>query len=46
MNGTGTLAPLTDCVCIHPTLSEGAKAAAGNLQPAEIPDAAGDLPVR
>jgi len=46
MNGTGTLAPLLDCVCIHPTLSEGVKAAAGNLQPAEIPDAAGDLPVR
>jgi pyruvate/2-oxoglutarate dehydrogenase complex dihydrolipoamide dehydrogenase (E3) component len=37
MNGTGTLAPLLDCVCIHPTLSEGVKAAAGNLQPAETP---------
>ena len=46
MNGTGTLAPLLDCVCIHPTLSEGVKAAAGNLQAAEIPDTAGDLPVR
>lgn len=37
MNGTGTLAPLLDCVCIHPTLSEGVKAAAGNLQLAEPP---------
>lgn len=35
MNGTGTLAPLLDCVCIHPTLSEGVKAAAGDLRPAE-----------
>ncbi len=42
--GTGTLAPLTDCICIHPTFSEGVKAAAGNLRPLEIPDAAGDLP--
>lgn len=45
MAGTGTLAPLTDCICIHPTFSEGVKAAAGNLRPAEIPGAAGDLPV-
>ncbi len=37
MNGTGTLAPLLDCVCIHPTLSEGVKAAAGDLQPVAIP---------
>lgn len=44
MAGTGTLAPLTDCICIHPTLSEGVKAAAGNLRPSEIPAAAGDLP--
>jgi pyruvate/2-oxoglutarate dehydrogenase complex dihydrolipoamide dehydrogenase (E3) component len=44
MAGTGTLAPLTDCICIHPTFSEGVKAAAGNLRPMEIPDAAGDLP--
>jgi len=44
MAGTGTLAPLTDCICIHPTLSEGVKAAAGNLRELEIPDAAGDLP--
>lgn len=46
MNGTGTLAPLLDCICIHPTLSEGVKAAAGDLRPAEILDATGDLPVR
>jgi len=44
MAGTGTLAPLTDCICIHPTFSEGVKAAAGNLRPVEILDAAGDLP--
>ncbi len=44
MAGTGTLAPLTDCICIHPTFSEGVKAAAGSLRPLEIPDAAGDLP--
>jgi hypothetical protein len=44
MAGTGTLAPLTDCICIHPTFSEGVKAAAANLRPLEIPDAAGDLP--
>ena len=41
MAGTGTLVPLTDCICIHPTFSEGVKAAAGNLQPVEIPDACG-----
>jgi pyruvate/2-oxoglutarate dehydrogenase complex dihydrolipoamide dehydrogenase (E3) component len=46
MNGTGTLQPLLDCVCIHPTLSEGVKAAAGDLQPAELPDAASDLAPR
>ncbi len=45
MAGTGTLAPLTDCVCIHPTFSEGVKAAAGNLRHVEIPGTAGDLPV-
>lgn len=32
MAGTGTLAPLTDCICIHPTFSEGVKAAAGDLR--------------
>lgn len=42
--GTGTVAPLLDCICIHPTFSEGVKAAAGQLRLAEIPDAAGDLP--
>jgi hypothetical protein len=45
MSGTGTIAPLIDCICIHPTFSEGVKAAAGNLREVEIPDAAGDLPV-
>lgn len=44
MAGTGTLGPLTDCICIHPTFSEGVKAAAANLRLVEIPDAAGDLP--
>lgn len=44
MAGTGTLAPLTDCICIHPTFSEGVKAAAGNLREVGIPDATGDLP--
>lgn len=41
MSGTGTLAPLLDCICIHPTFSEGVKAAAGSLREVEIPDAAG-----
>ncbi len=44
MNATGTVAPLMDCICIHPTFSEGVKAAAGSLWPVEIADAAGDLP--
>lgn len=44
MSGNGTLAPLLDCICIHPTFSEGVKAAAGNLREIEIPDATGDLP--
>jgi pyruvate/2-oxoglutarate dehydrogenase complex dihydrolipoamide dehydrogenase (E3) component len=44
MAGTGTIAPLMNCICIHPTFSEGVKAAAGNLRELEIPDAAGDLP--
>ncbi len=39
MSATGTLAPLLDCICVHPTLSEGVKAAAGNLRPYEIPEA-------
>jgi pyruvate/2-oxoglutarate dehydrogenase complex dihydrolipoamide dehydrogenase (E3) component len=42
--GAGTVAPLVDCICIHPTFSEGVKAAAGNLRPVEIPDATGDMP--
>ncbi len=41
--GDGTISPLTDCICIHPTLSEGVKAAAGSLKPVEIPTAAGSL---
>ncbi len=32
MAGTGTVAPLLDCICIHPTFSEGVKAAAANLR--------------
>lgn len=42
--GAGTMAPLLDCICIHPTFSEGVKAAAGNLREVEILDATGDLP--
>ncbi len=41
--GDGTLSPLIDCICIHPTFSEGVKAAAGNRKPVEIPTAAGNL---
>ncbi len=41
--GDGSVSPLTDCVCVHPTLSEGVKAAAGNLRQLEIPTAAGQL---
>ena len=44
MSGTGTLAPLLDCICIHPTFSEGVKSAAGSLREVEVPDAAGGLP--
>ena len=44
MAGTGTLAPLLDCMCIHPAFSEGVKATAANLREAQIPDTTGDLP--
>lgn len=42
--GAGSVAPLVDCICIHPTFSEGVKAAASNLRPLEIPDATGSIP--
>jgi hypothetical protein len=43
MANGGTLAPLTDFIYIHPTLSEGVKAAAGRLPEAEIRQPTGDL---
>src|SRR3970282_705637 len=30
-----TIAPLTNCICVHPTLSEGVKTAVTNLKPVE-----------
>ncbi len=30
-----SIAPLTSCMCVHPTLSEGVKAAVTNLKPIE-----------
>jgi pyruvate/2-oxoglutarate dehydrogenase complex dihydrolipoamide dehydrogenase (E3) component len=39
-----TIAPLTECICVHPTLSEGVKAAVTNLKPVEsVLTATGDL---
>lgn len=39
-----TIAPLTHCMCVHPTLSEGVKAAVSNLKPVEaVATATGDL---
>ena len=39
-----TIAPLTECICVHPTLSEGVKAAVTSLKPVEsVPTATGDL---
>lgn len=39
-----TIAPLTNCICVHPTLSEGVKAAVGSLKPVEaIATATGNL---
>lgn len=45
MMHTGSIDPLQACICIHPTLSEGVKAAAVNLRPLEsVATATGDLP--
>ncbi|MBI3287070.1 MAG: FAD-dependent oxidoreductase [Chloroflexi bacterium] len=39
-----SIAPLTHCICVHPTLSEGVKAAVTNLKPVEaVLTATGDL---
>lgn len=39
-----TIAPLTHCMCVHPTLSEGVKAAVSNLKPVEaVATATGNL---
>lgn len=44
MMHTGSVDPLQACVCIHPTLSEGLKAAAVNLKPMEsVATAMGDI---
>ncbi len=41
----GAIDPLQACICVHPTLSEGVKAAAVNLKPLEaVATATGDLP--
>ncbi len=40
----GSIDPLQACICVHPTLSEGVKAAVVNLKPLEaVATAAGDL---
>lgn len=45
MMQAGSIDPLQACVCIHPTLSEGVKAAASKLKPLEaVASATGDLP--
>ena len=45
MMHTGSVNALQECVCVHPTLSEGVKAAVANLKPLEaVPTATGDLP--
>lgn len=45
MMHTGSVNPLQECICVHPTLSEGVKAAVANLKPLEaVPTATGDLP--
>ncbi len=36
-----SIAPLTSCICVHPTLSEGVKAAVTNLKPLEAVSTAG-----
>ena len=46
MMHTGSIDPLQNCICIHPTLSEGVKAAVVNLRPLEaVATATGDLPL-
>jgi len=41
----GSIDPLQACVCVHPTLSEGVKAAVTKLKPLEaVATATGDLP--
>lgn len=45
MMHTGSIDPLQACICVHPTLSEGVKAAVVNLKPLEsVATATGDLP--
>ena len=45
MMHTGSIAPLVACTCVHPTLSEGVKAAAVALRPMDaVQTATGDLP--
>ncbi len=45
MMHTGSIDPLQACVCVHPTLSEGVKAAAVKLKPLEsVATAMGDIP--
>ncbi len=45
MMHTGSIDPLQACVCVHPTLSEGVKAAVTKLKPLEaVATATGDLP--
>jgi len=42
----GSIDPLQACICVHPTLSEGVKAAVVNLRPLEaVATATGDLPL-
>ncbi len=44
MMHTGSIDPLQACICVHPTLSEGVKAAVVNLKPLEaVLTATGDL---
>ncbi len=44
MMHTGSIDPLQACICVHPTLSEGVKAAVANLKPLEaVLTATGDL---
>ena len=39
----GKIDPVNACISIHPTFSEGVKAAAGNLPDVRVPTAAGAL---